>query len=388
MVRWLDEEEARRSGGLKWAAVRADTLAAWVAEMDVATPPFVHDALVEGLRRHATTYPPQEAMTDLPERIAAWHRRRLGQPVEATRILFAGDVIAGIQAALRALVPAGSDVVVTTPVYFPFFFAIDAEGMHQRRVPLRVEAGRHALDLDGIDAAFAAGARAMILCNPHNPTGSAPTRDELVAVADLAERHDALVISDEVHAPLALPGADVTPFSVAAPDAAERTVTITSTSKAFNLPGLRFAWIVPGSERLHRHVAARPFFTRGAWAMPGHLATAAAVTHGDAWLDDLVADLADRHALVRGALSGVVPDTAVARPDASFLAWIDLAETSIADRPVAALADAGVRVSPGVDFGQEGRQHVRINVAAATSTLHRVMERVATAIGGDGEGVA
>lgn len=380
MVDWLDAEVARRAGGIKWAAVPGDTLAAWVAEMDVAPPPSVSAALADAVDRHAVLYPPLESMTDLPAVIAAWHGRRLGQPVDADRVLYTGDVIAGLVFTLRTLLPVGSGVVLTTPVYHPFFTSLDEAGMHQVRIPLRPEGTRFRLDLERIGAAFAAGARAIVLCNPHNPTGSAPTADELAAVGDLADRHDALVVSDEVHLPLTLPGRAATPFTVARPDLGGRTVTLTSGSKAYNLPGLRFAWLVAGDDDLARRLRTPVFFARGAWSGPGQVAARAALADADGWLDDLVTGLADRHALVAAVLADRLPEGALATPDASFLAWLDLRATPIAEDPVAALAAAGVRVSPGVQFGTEGTGHVRLNVAAAESTLQRLLDRILGAI--------
>lgn len=380
MVDWLDIEAARRTGGLKWAAVPEGTLAAWVAEMDVAPPPGVTAALADAVDRHAVLYPPLESMTDLPEVIAGWHRRRLGQPVDTDRVLYTGDVIAGLVFTLRTLLPVGSGVVLTTPVYHPFFTALDEAGMHQVRIPLSADGTRFGLDVERIGEAFAAGARAIVLCNPHNPTGSAPSADELAAVGDLAERHDALVISDEVHLPLALPGRTATPFTVARPDLAGRTVTLTSGSKAYNLPGLRFAWLVAGDDALARRLRTPVFFARGAWSGPGQVAARAALETADGWLDTLVTDLADRHDLVASALEGLLPDGALATPDASFLGWLDLRSTPIGDDPVAALGAVGVRVSPGEQFGTEGTGHIRLNVAAAEPTLELILERIAGAI--------
>ncbi|MEX1280955.1 MAG: aminotransferase class I/II-fold pyridoxal phosphate-dependent enzyme [Acidimicrobiia bacterium] len=380
MVDWLDAEDSRRTGGIKWAAVPDGTLAAWVAEMDVAPPAGVSVALADAVDRHAVLYPPLESMTDLPTVIAGWHGRRLGQSVDADRVLYTGDVIAGLVFTLRTLLPVGSGVVLTTPVYHPFFSSLDEAGMHQVRIPLLAEGRRFRLDVERIGEAFAAGARAIVLCNPHNPTGSAPTVDELAAVGDLAERHDALVVTDEVHLPLTLPGRTATPFTVARPDLAGRTVTLTSGSKAYNLPGLRFAWLVAGDDALAHRLRTPAFFARGAWSGPGQVAARAALDGADGWLDDLVADLADRHALVAAALADRLPDDAIAVPDASFLAWLDLRATSISADPVAALDAAGVRVSPGAQFGSEGRGHVRLNVAAAESTLDRVLERIVGAI--------
>ena len=155
------------------------------------------------------------------------------------------DVMAAIVELLRALTEPGDGVVVATPAYPPFFDGIPEAGRRVVEVPL---AGRE-LDLDGIDAAFAAGARALLLCNPHNPTGRVLDRATLESLAEIADRHGALVVSDEIHAPLTLPGARHTPFAALGD---RRAVVLTSASKAFNLAGLKCAVAVAGSDERRR----------------------------------------------------------------------------------------------------------------------------------------
>lgn len=378
-VRWLDESGARRAGGKKWLGAPVGSIPAWVAEMDVAPPVAVSDALVAAVDRHATMYPPLEGDTDLVDLLADWHLRRLGQLVEAGSILFLGDVIAGVGFVLRTLLEAGDGVVVPVPAYPPFAIAVRHADRRFVPVPMTSDAGRYALDLDAIEAALATGARAVMLCNPHNPTGTAPTPGELRAVAELTAAHGALVISDEVHAPLGLPGATVTPFSVAAPDAHRRTVTITSVSKAFNLAGLRFAWLATHDEALARRLGDVPFYVRAGWSTPGVVAAAAAVGSADGWLDALVVDLAERHRRVADVLGPVLPAGAVTEPAASYLSWVDFAGTRVADDPAHHLRGVGVRVSPGPEFMADAA-HARINVALALPLLDEALGRIADAL--------
>lgn len=375
MIEWLDEARARAAGGVKWASVDPDTLALWVAEMDLAPPPEVTAALHDAIDRHAVLYPPLErpGSTDL---IAAWHGARLHHPVDPGRILFSGDVLAGLVFTLSTLLEPGAGVILPTPSYPPFFDAVEQARCGGVRVPMERLGRRHRLDLDRIDAALGAGARAIVVTNPHNPTGSAPSPDELRGIADLAEHHDALIVSDEVHAPLVLPGRRVVPFSVAAPDAVGRLVTLTSGSKAYNLPGLRFAWLVAHDDEMFGRLRARPFHERGAWSGPGLVAAGAALGSSPTWLDDLVEDIAVRHDLVAAALAPLVGEGAISDPDASFLSWVDFSGTSISSDPAAALAAGGVRVEPGPRFGAEGEGFVRINVGASIDTLDRALERI------------
>lgn len=376
MIRWLDEVEARRAGGIKWTAVDDGVLAAWVAEMDAAPPPEVTAALTDAVDRHAVLYPLLEGHDDLTTAIARWHADRLGQPVEADRVLYSGDVLAGLVFALANLLEPGTEVVLPVPAYPPFFDAIGHAGMRTRLVPMTRTARTHHMDLDRMEAALAAGAGAVLVCNPHNPTGSAATTDELAAIARMAATHDALVVSDEVHAPLALPGRTVTPMSVAAPEAADRLVTLSSGSKAYNLPGLRFAWIVSHDPDVAGRLAAKPFHERGAWSNLGQVAQRAALESDPAWLSSMAEDLASRHDMVADALGPVVGIDAISDPDASFLSWVDMSGTRIGADPAAALLEAGVRLEPGPRFGEVGTGFVRINLGAAAATLEQVLGRV------------
>ena len=200
-----DLRTLRRRRSSKWVEHPPDVLPAFVAEMDVALAPVVRDALVEAVELGDVGYAEPGGMF---EAYAAFSRRRFGWAPDPARMTLVPDVMAGIVEVLRALLAPGDGVVVATPAYPPFFDGIPEAGCRLVEVPLA--AGE--LDLDGIDRALGAGARALLLCNPHNPTGRVLGRERLEAVAALAERHGALVVADEIHAPLTLPGARHTPF--------------------------------------------------------------------------------------------------------------------------------------------------------------------------------
>jgi cystathionine beta-lyase len=371
-VDWLDEARARAAGSLKWSRVGPDTLAAWVAEMDVALAPPVAEALHRAVDSAVVGYPPLERPGDLPDVIADWHARRLDHPIDPDHVLFSAEVISGLAFALSTVLDPGAGVVVPSPAYPPFSEAIAWAGMREIRVPLDGDR----LDLAAIDRALAKGATGVVVCNPHNPTGSIPSPTTLAELAAVVRSHDGWVFADEVHAALTHPGHRTTPFSVAAPALADRTITLTSASKAFNLPGLRFAWLVSHDDAVHERLAARPRHDRGPGGVLGQVAARAALTEGDDWLDALRSDLVDRHTTVRSALEPALGPEAIARPAASYLAWIDLTASRIGDDPARRARGAGVRVSPGTDYGREGVGHIRLNVAAHPDTLDRVLERL------------
>ena len=258
-------------GSAKWTQYPPDVLPAWVAEMDFELAPPIKAALHDAIERDDAGYlgTRHESLTSAFVGFAA---RRLGWTVDPAQVRVATDVMVGVEELLLVLTSPGDGVIVNPPVYPPFFADVTHTGRTLVEVPLLRDGG---LDIDGIADAFAAGARAFVLSNPHNPTGRVWTRDELSAVASAAEAHDAWVLSDEIHAPLVFDGIEFTPYL----SVSTRGAALTSASKAFNLAGLKLGIIV--SEHVDRlpggmnwragylgAVAAEAAFTDGAtpWA--------------------------------------------------------------------------------------------------------------------------
>jgi cystathionine beta-lyase len=345
-------------------------LPAFVAEMDVALAPPVRDALVEAIELGDLGYAEPGGVF---ESFASFAQRRLGWAPDPARMRLVPDVMAGIVEVLRVLTEPGDGVVITPPVYPPFFEGIPEAGRRVVEAPL----ADGELDVDALDAAFAAGARAFLLCNPHNPTGRVLERGRLEGVAALAARHGALVISDEIHAPLTLPGAVHTPFAALGDS---RSVVLASASKAFNFAGLKCAILVAGSDGVARELDRLPDELRYRAGLLGVIGSQAAFEHGDAWLDDLLAALdANRRRL--GALLGEhLPAIAYRPPEASFLAWLDCRGLGLGDDPAAAFLERGrVALLPGHDFGAQGRGFARLNIGTSDELLSEAVRRIAAA---------
>jgi cystathionine beta-lyase len=284
----------------------------------------------------------------------------------------------GVAELLRAVTRPGDRVVVTPPVYPPFFSVNEEEaGTLVERVPLVASGDGWQLDLEGIEAAFRAGAKAMLLCNPHNPTGTVHARETLAELARIAQRHGAWIISDEIHAPLTLPGATFTPFLDAAPEAAEVGFALTSASKAFNLAGLKCAFVVTAAEGPERIVRALPAEVEWRTSLFGVFANVAAFEHSDEWLDSLIARLDLNRFLLRDLLAEHVPEARYAPGQAGYLAWVDLGALGWGDNPAVRIRkEAGVALHLGPLFGDEGRGHVRINFGTGPEILTEAVARI------------
>jgi cystathionine beta-lyase len=267
-------------------------------------------------------------------------------------------------------------------VYPPFFDLVEEAGAEIERVPLRDNGAGWELDLDGIRTAFAAGATAILLCNPHNPTGTVHDRSALAALAELADEFGASVVSDEIHAPLAQPGTGFTPF-LSVNDAAQRVgYAVVSASKAFNLAGLKCALMVTADDATTAVVRALPVEVEWRTGQFGLLAAVAAFSEeSDAWLDGLLHTLDENRVLLARLLAQHLPGARYRLPDAGYLAWIDLTDLGWGDNPARRiLREAKVALHYGPAFGDEGKGHVRLNFGTSPEIMTEAIERIAALV--------
>jgi cystathionine beta-lyase len=369
----LDALRARRSA--KWRRYPPDVLPAWVAYMDSALAPAIGAAPAAAVAGGDTGY--AEA-GELPQAFARFAAARWGWSVDPEATVLVADIMSGAGELLRALTAPGDRVVVNPPVYPPFFRIVRELGRELAEAPLGA-GGR--LDLDRLEAAFADGARAHLLCNPHNPTGTVFTREELEAVARLAARYDVLVISDEVHAPMTLPGATHTPFLALGGEAAAHGLALVSASKAWNVPGLKCALVVAGSAEARAGLARLPEHVRFHAGHFGVLAAIAAYDGGRDWLDALVAHLDAQRTRVVDLVAAELPGVRVAPPQAGYLAWLDCRELGLGDDPSTVFLERGrVALSPGPTFGAEGTGFARLNFGTSGALLEEAVRRIARSL--------
>jgi cysteine-S-conjugate beta-lyase len=369
----LDVLRARRSA--KWVTYPADVLPAWVAEMDFPLAGPVRAALQAALDLDDCGYPTPDR---LGEAFASFAVRRFGWSVEPEGVWLVPDVMVGIAETLRLVTAPGDGVVVNPPVYPPFFSAIADIGRAVVEAPLAEGRDRWELDLEAVERAFSAGARAYLLCSPHNPTGRVFSRGELEQIAELSGRYDVTVVSDEVHAPLTLPEASHTPFGALGE---HRTVTITGATKAWNLAGLKCAVLVPGSAQLRSELARLAETLRHHAGHFGVLASIAAFEAGEAWLDELLGYLDGNRCLVGELLAARLPEIAYVPPEAGYLAWLDCRPLVLGDDPAATFLERGrVALSPGPAFGEQGRGFARLNFGTSSALLAEAIERMARSV--------
>ena len=369
----LDDLRRRRS--MKWLDFPPDVLPSFVAELDVPIADPVRRALVAAVERGDLGYP---TPAGLPAAFAGHVAREHGWQVDPADVHVVPDVMVGVVEVLRATGEPGAGVVVNPPVYAPFFDDVPEAGRRLVEVPLARDGDGWALDLDGLAAAFRAGATAYLLCSPHNPLGRVWTREELTAVVELADRYGVLLLVDEIHAPLTLPRAEHVPVATLAGD---RCVTFWSASKAWNLAGLKTAVAVTSGPLGRRLLSRIPESVQYRSGILGILAAEVAFTEGGPWLEALRAHLDRNRRLLGDLLAERGLDVGYRMPDASFLAWLDLRAYGVGPDPTPIVLERGrLALEPGPSFGRQGAGHVRLNFGTTRELLTEVVTRLATAL--------
>jgi cystathionine beta-lyase len=373
-------EKLRQRTSYKWRAYPADVLPAFVAEMDFDFAEPVKDAVRAALDAGDCGYADKG---DLGEAFAAFAAERLGWSPDPGLVFPIPDVMTGVTEVITALTPPDAGIVINPPVYPPFTFRLGLAGRRLVPVPLRRDVGgpgRYDLDLDELDQVLTTGdVSAYLLCSPHNPVGRVWTADQLTAIAERCARHGTVLLVDEIHAPLVLPGTQYVPFLSLDHRITERAIVFTSATKGWNIPGLKCGIAVAGSAASAALLAER-------WdaLLAGHLGvlgTVAAFTSARPWLDAAVAQIDENRGLLGHLLAEHLPAVGYAPPEASFLAWLDCRELGLGDDPAAAFLDRGkVALSPGPDFGEQGQGYARLNIATSPALLAEAVRRMAAAV--------
>ena len=353
----LTLDQLRQRQSIKWQLYPPDVLPMWVAELDVPLAPCVTDVLHDAVSRGDTGY---AAPFHVGRAFAGFARRHWDWEVDPSWCFPVADVMVGVLEVLKVVTDPGDRVVICPPVYHPFFEVPPSIGRPVEQVPL-VDG---ALDLPGIDVALGGGARAVLLSSPHNPTGRVWSADELDQLDQVVRRHDAVVLADEVHAPLTLPGATFTPYALGP----RRAVVLTSASKAFNLAGLKSALLVAGDADVLGKLQQIPAEVAYKMGHLGALANTVAFTDGDSWLSDLVSHLDRMRSLL---VEGMPSSIAMMVPQASYLAWLSFADELPAAR---LLRDQRLALSEGADFGLS--HHARLNFGTTTEVLSLALQKL------------
>jgi cystathionine beta-lyase len=375
--------EIRRRMSHKWRSHDGDVVPLSVAEMDFPVFGGVKEVITAAVDRSDFGYPPPEDRVGFGRTVARWLGEASGMSVDPSLVVALPDVVRGLDSAVIAFTEPGDGVIVTPPIYPPF---LTIAGNHHRSrmdVPLiRHSDGTWHLDLQGIDTACRNGGRVILLCHPHNPTGTVFDDEELTTLVEVARLRGAILISDEIHAPLTFAGGH-SPLVNLHPDGPEVVVTLTSASKAWNLAGLKCGIGLFHNERSWERFTALPRPLRSGVGILGMLATLEVISSGGAWLAQVLAYLDRTRSWLVEAVAEYLPGVDYRPPQASFLAWLDFSRTPIAADPAGSLlSEAGVALQPGREFGPVSRSWARLNFGTSRGILEHALARMSPVVTG------
>ncbi|MFD8383196.1 MalY/PatB family protein [Streptomyces sp. NPDC059679] len=370
--------ELRKRQSAKWRTFPDDVLPLPVAEMDFPLAAPIAKVLHEAIDRSDTGY--AAPTRDLADAVSGYALRTWDWKIDTDHVRTVADVGIGMVEILRRIVSPGDHVVISPPVYEPFSWWVREVGAHTVEAPLADGPLGWRLDLDALERAFAANATAYVLCNPHNPVGLVHPREDLVALAELADKYGVYVLSDEIHAPLVLPGADFVPF-LSVSDAARRWgFSFLSASKGWDLAGLKAATVItadPAPKRYVDRLSPHSLYRTGHL---GVIATVAAFNDGDQWLADVLDMLDHNRRLLDGLLRKLLPAAHYRQPQAGFLAWIDFGALGWGDDPTEHILNtARVALNAGHRYGPLGVGFARLNFGCSPKILTEAITRIATA---------
>jgi cystathionine beta-lyase len=374
----LTLEQLRTRTSAKWRRYPPDVLPLFVAEMDVTLAPSIVEAVSGAIAAGDSGYP---FGTAYAEALADFADARWGWRFDTAATASVADVMRGVVAVLNLFTAPGDAVVVNSPVYHPFYRYLATMGRRVVEAPLGPD---HRIDPAALDVALADAATgdrrcALLLCNPHNPTGTVHTRAELQAVGEMAAGHGARVLVDEIHAPLVYAPAEHVPYLSLGVGAS--AFALLSASKGWNLAGLKAAVAVAGEAALEDLARLPEEVSHGA-SQIGVIAHVAALRGGVPWLDRLLAALDANRTALGGLLEAALPGVRYRPPDGTYLAWLDCRELGLGEDPAAAFLERGrVALSAGPDFGSGGGGHARLNFATSPEILAEAVARMAASVG-------
>lgn len=365
----------RGRASTKWANVDPGVLPAWIAEMDVRLATPVSQTLQNALFRDDAGYP--GSSEGIGTAFADFARDRWGWDVELDHISVHIDAATAASKLMRYYAGTDGRVMIMPPVYNRFYDWLQVSEVQPYEVPLTDVARGGFFDFDGIASGLAAGVRVILLCNPHNPLGRVFTKQELSQVAELAAQHDAVVLSDEVHAPMTYPGVDYTPWLTVSDTAQAHGIALHTATKSWNFAGLKCGLAVrtatgPWPPDLDPNITLND---SGFW---GILASETAFRDGRAWLDAVREHFQEQTARLADLIATHLPGVRFHPPQASFLAWLDFSDTELTEEPADYfLREARVALSAGLEFGTVGAGCARLNMGTSAERL----ERIVTAMG-------
>lgn len=352
----------------------------WVADMDFRAPQEVLDALHEKVEHGIFGYPAHSESVDAA--VQSWLKRRYDWTINDDSILYTAGIVPTISFIIQAFTAPGDQVIVQTPVYYPFYDVVNKNNRELLANPLAFDGDHYEMDLAQLEASITDKTKMIVLCHPHNPVGRVWKREELEALAAICKKYDLLVVSDEIHADLLFKGQKHIPFASLNEDAASRTFSCLAPSKTFNLAGIMTSYVVVENKelrlKLSNHLSNSFANMTNSFA---EVATEAAYNHGEQWLEELMEYVEDNYNFVVDYVKDHLPTLRVMNSEGTYLLWLDCSKLGLSptERKKWLVEEAGVALNPGSIFGIEGKDFERINLACPRATLKEGLDRIKAA---------
>lgn len=370
--------DRHHTGSTKWSRYPADVLPMWVADMDFAAPPVIVEALQQRLLHPLLGY--SVAQDNLREAIVADLWNKYAWPVKPQELIFLPGVESGFNMALKALVQAQQNVVVQVPNYPPLRHAPGHWGLNKVELEFNAQAdGTYATPLDALRESLKGGG-ALLLSNPHNPIGKVFDREELQAITDICAAQDAWIISDEIHAELCFDGRVHIPTASLSPEISNRTITLMSASKAYNIAGLKTSFMIIQDAALRERVNHARCGMVDSVNPLGMEATRVAYSEAAPWLAELKSYLQANRDWLVDEVRTRLPGVTINVPQGTYLAWLDCTALDLPDPQRFFLEQGKVGLSAGLDFGDRHQQFVRLNFGCPRALLEEGIARMERAL--------
>ena len=370
------------TNAVKWDAReqlfgRDDVLPMWVADMDFLTVPELKDEIVKRAQHDIYGYTSYDE--ELIDSIAQWLKEHHQYPINRNFLSFSPGVIPSLHALVQAFTDVGDSIVIQPPVYPPFFSVIESHGREIMENPLIYEEGYYKMNFDQLEDCFKKGAKAFILCSPHNPIGRVWTREELEQVADLCVKYNVYIFSDEIHHDIVYSDSNHLVTSQINDQIAELTFSLMAPSKTFNIAGLQASYVVSPNEEAKKALDDQ-LLRQGIMSLNifGYIAMKTVYKHGQSWLEQLLRQLEEnRNETYRRITQANTPIKAT-KPEGTYLMWLDFTETQLEHEKIKEklIHEAKVGLNDGLTFGKQGEKFMRLNFATPPSLLDEGITRI------------
>lgn len=364
---------------------REDIMPLWIADMDWETPDFVVDALKKRLEHPIFGYP--HTPDDYFPMIAAWVKDLLGWEVNPEHIRYIPGIVKGIAFAQHCFLNPEDKVIIQPPVYHPFRITTENLGhevVYNPLIPVLDKDGfvcDYKMDFEGLENSIDEHCKMLVLCNPHNPGGVCWSKETLIRLADICDRHGIMVISDEIHGEMAF--CEHSPYASVSEKAARNSISFLAPSKTFNLAGIVSSYcIIPDPEvraKFFKYIEDCEIDYANIFSV---VATQAAYTKGHQWRKEMMAYLSGNFDFVEEYLRTNIPQIRSMRPQASFLMWLDCRKLGLSHDALIDLFvnKAGLGLNDGAMFGKEGEGFMRLNVGCPRAIVKEALDRLAAAV--------